>query len=233
MPPDSGCRASAPLAAGAHASLLRLRAPVPSRPASTWSARRRLRRARGRGRPTTRRVRRRLRAAANLVAPPRRSGSYSAAGHASSTWWPRSSIRSAASRAARTQPSSGSTPVNGRVHRPTRRCPGSRPISSSRRSGNAASVTPSSTAAVSRIVRVITPSLSIVTAASPPTVRAARVHGTASARRHRTARRGCGSSRRCRSRARLARNPAATAAPDPPDDPPGDRSRFHGLCVGP
>jgi len=28
-------------------------------------------------------------------------------------------------------------------------------------------------------------------------------------------------------------SPAATAAADPPDEPPGTRSRSHGLCVGP
>src|SRR4029077_5409341 len=27
--------------------------------------------------------------------------------------------------------------------------------------------------------------------------------------------------------------PAATAAAEPPDDPPGECSRFHGLCAGP
>ena len=27
--------------------------------------------------------------------------------------------------------------------------------------------------------------------------------------------------------------PAATAAPDPPDEPPGTLSRFHGFRVGP
>src|SRR5205807_6121690 len=30
-----------------------------------------------------------------------------------------------------------------------------------------------------------------------------------------------------------ATSPAATAAADPPLDPPGERSRSHGLCVGP
>ena len=43
----------------------------------------------------------------------------------------------------------------------------------------------------------------------------------ASRRRRRTARRAGGSSRRCRSRARAARSPAATAAAEPPLEPPG------------
>ena len=44
---------------------------------------------------------------------------------------------------------------------------------------------------------------------------------------------GCGSSRRRRCRARSGRIPAATAAAAPPDEPPGVRSRSHGLRVGP
>ena len=46
---------------------------------------------------------------------------------------------------------------------------------------------------------------------------------SASRRRRRTATRAGAPSRRCRSRARAARSPAATAAAEPPLDPPGTR----------
>ena len=62
---------------------------------------------------------------------------------------------------------------------------------------------------------------------------ATRGRRSASGRRRRRAPRAGGSIRRCRTRARAAPCPAATAAADPPLDPPGMRSSAHGLRVGP
>ena len=91
---------------------------------------------------------------------------------------------------------------------------------------------PSSTPAVSRIVRVIAPSVSIVTAASPGRLGSTRPRdGLSPTTPH------CEAGMRMDPAMSFAcatgTNPAATAAPDPPDDPPGERSRFQGLCVGP
>ena len=67
-------------------------------------------------------------------------------------------------------------------------------------------------------------------AASPP---AAARRWWASTRRFRRTTTGCGSSRRCPSRAPTARRPAATAAADPPLDPPVMRAGSHGFRVAP
>ena len=105
--------------------------------------------------------------------------------------------------------------------------------------GGAASASPSTvpciTSSISALSLTVRASAPYTLSPSQPSRPAAsrRARGSASSRPGRSRRRGSGSSRRRPSRSRTATMPAATAAAEPPEDPPGVREGSHGLRVIP
>ena len=167
-----------------------------------------------------------------------RSSSKSASGQAISTRWPSaSSLRAAASTAARH--SGCRLPPRISASRPIRRRPGSAPISlaygragsaSTNRSPGSLPCTASSSTAASRTLRVTAKPtnerpIQVGSSAIRPRegLRPTRPHQAAGSRIEPAPSLACA----------IGTRPAATAAQAPPEEPLGERARSQGLWVGP
>ena len=159
------------------------------------------------------------------------AGSDSGDGAEISTLLPSASSNAAQCSAARAFSVSTALPLKACVHSPIRNGGHGR-VAAGSRGGEPATDIASRSAAVSRTVRLTTPSVFMPVRASAATLAITRPRDG-----FRPTRPQCADGIRIDPEMSLAwaaaTSRAATAAAEPPDDPPGVRDVAHGLCVGP